>query len=165
MTRHKDKHKMTNKEQILEEFDKKFDHFNDLYFGREENKKHKDVGKQICDSICEKHYDLRDVRKFLLKALSKTQQDTIEEEKEFLENIKTLFGSRYDDSAWKRISKYHKKEFISWVRETKQQDWSKKHMGESRWWRAWQLYQQEYIAFVISKRLKNYLDKLKKEQE
>lgn len=77
-----------------------------------------------------------------------------EPEKKFLENIKTLFGSRYDESAWKRISKYHKKDFIHWVRETKQQDWSKKHMGESRWLRAWQLYQQEYIAFVIGKRLK-----------
>jgi hypothetical protein len=44
-----------------EEFDFKFNHFNDLYMGHKRNQKLPDCGKQICDGYCENVYDLDDV--------------------------------------------------------------------------------------------------------
>ena len=47
------------------EFDRKFNHFNADYVGTGGS------GKQICDSLCRKKYDLEDIKKFIKQLIRK----------------------------------------------------------------------------------------------
>lgn len=70
-----------NTNDIIREFDEKFDHFND----------DKETGKRICDCICDKEYDLEDVKDFLLHALQQQKKeilDCLPEENNYIEMVK-----------------------------------------------------------------------------
>jgi hypothetical protein len=74
------------------------------------------------------------------------------EEIAFLKDIRFGFINAYEDDAWQKLPDSIKKDFISWVHNEKQQDWT--YGGkEDQWWRAWQNYQQEYIVYLIEVRI------------
>lgn len=56
-------------EEWVKEFDIKFNHFNGEYLGTDGN------GKQIDDEICDKQYDLEDVKAFISQLLLQKEQE------------------------------------------------------------------------------------------
>jgi|SRR6266702_4853423 len=58
---------MRNK-QLLEweeEFDDKFNHFNDAYIGHKDQQYNPNAGRQTCDPLCDKQYDLEDIKEWI----------------------------------------------------------------------------------------------------
>ena len=64
----------------------------------------------------------------------------------FLRDLITMFAEHNTEypSLWKEIPKKYKKDFLSWVAEYKQQTW------EGNEERAWEIYQREYLVFLIN---------------
>ncbi len=83
-----------------ERFDKKFNHFNDLYIGHDMGTP--DVGKQIDDWDCSNCYDLKDVKEFLRQELLSSRREDIRKFREMLD--KEIQGTVMEHEGQKFVS-------------------------------------------------------------
>lgn len=76
-----------------------------------------------------------------------------------LEDLKLLFAEKTENpepedpefneypSRWADIPTRYKEDFKSWTVEYKQQNW------DDNWKRAWEIYQREYIVFILDQKI------------
>ncbi len=91
--------------------------------------------------------------------MKKKGDNSVKPEIEFLKELEVIFGDRFEQTAFQRLPKNVQEDFMGWVGEEKQQTWDYREKGERKthenyqWWRAWEIYQLEYIQYIIARRM------------